>query len=353
MSYKPLPKPVTERTLQRKYTQLAEVTHGRIDVSTDSGKRLSALLHRYISSFSNLYGQIPLWTAWKLFCEVEPELVQQKKILKKDFFSFSDILRAESLPYYVLNLEELFSEEKDAKLDNRTIVNKKLVGHGYYRFEDFYTLLDSQDDKPFIMLNREDYLSWAEPDRFRTSPYARDMLRFFETLCVSKNSKSCDSNGHSIKGKKLNSFIFWSKDERSFYHCVSRSWEKEAIALENNIIESEKLMRKIERHIHLGDDRVSTSDFLHWLTNDLDEVGVQLTEKKFENLIKLYMNLNNKSRLWCNCGWTPEELSRVSISNVPPSISFGPGLQAAFASGGINQSELEHVLRGKGLTILK
>ena len=353
MSYKPLPKPIAERTLQKKYTQFAETTHGRIDVSTDSGKRLSTLLHRYIFSFSNLYGQIPLRTAWKLICEVEPELVRQKKILKKDFFAFSDILRTESLPYYVLNLEELFSEEKDAKLDNRIIINKKLVGHGYYRFEDFYTLLDSQDSKSFIMLNREDYLSWAEPDRFRKSPYARDMLRFLETLCVSNSSKNCDANGHSIKGKKLNSFIFWSKDERSFYHCVSRSWEKEAIALENNIVESEKLMRKIERHIHLGDDRISTSDFLHWLTNDLDEVGVQLTEKKFETLIKLYMNLNNKSRLWCNCGWTPEELSKMSISTVPPSISFGSGLQAAFASGDINRAELEHTLREKGFTISK
>ena len=353
MSYKPLPKPVAERTLQKKYAQFAETTHGRIDVSTDSGKRLSTLLHRYISSFSNLYGQISLQTAWKLFCKVESELIQQKKILKKDFFAFSDILRAEFLPYYVLNLEELFSEEKDTKPDGRIIVHKKLIGHGYYRFEDFYTLLDSQDNKPYILLNREDYLSWAEPDRFRKSPYASAMLRFLETLRVSNTSKKCDVNGHSIKGKALNSFIFWNKDESSFYHCVSRNWEKEAIALENNVVESEKLMRKIERHIHLGDDRISTSNFLHWLMNDLEEVGVQLTEKKFETLLKLYMDLNNKSRLWCNCGWTPEELSKTAISTAPPSISFGSGLQTAFSKGDISQDDLEHALQQKGFTISK
>ena len=60
MPSKPLPKPVSARTLQKKYIQLAETTRGRIDIATDSGSRISSLLHRYFAAFSNLYGVIPL-----------------------------------------------------------------------------------------------------------------------------------------------------------------------------------------------------------------------------------------------------------------------------------------------------
>lgn len=351
MPSKQLPKPVSERTLQRKYTQLAEITHGRIDVTAESGRQLSSLLHRYFAAFSNLYGTIPLRTAWQLFCETEPDLTQQKKILRKDFFAFSDILRAELLPYYVLNENEIWPEESDDKPINRTIVNKKLIGRGYYRFHDLMVLMDSQADKPYVLLEKAEYLAWADPDHFRESPCARDLLRFLKDLRVASDSKNLDIEGRPIHGKNLNKFIFWNSNEHFLYDDTSRKWEKEALAAENNIVESEKLMQKIERNIQLGDPLISPSLFFRFLVQDLEEVGVHLNETRLDRLFQLCVNLNNKSCLWCNRGWTPEALGSMSRQNEPPSISFGPGLREAFANGDLDKTELERMLTERGIRI--
>jgi len=164
------------------------------------------------------------------------------------------------------------------------------------------------------------------------------MLHFLENLRVSNDSKNCDVDGHPIHGKALNKFIFWNEDEIFWCRNVSRKWEKQALAAENNLVESEKLMQKIERHIQLSDPLVSTSSFLQILMDDLEEVGVRLNENKFNKLIQLYMNINNQSRLWCNCGWSPEELAAMAHS-APISIAFGPGLQNVLAYGDIGKSE--------------
>lgn len=343
MAFKPLPKPAAERTLQMKYIQLAEITHGRINISTDRGSQLSSLLHQYIAAFSNLYGVIALRAAWNLFCELEPEIIRQRKVLKKDFFAFSDILRVENLPYYILNLDEIFPDEPDDKPLNRIIVNKKLVGYGYYRFCDLYTLLESQENKSGILLDKKEYLAWAEPDYARKAPCAKNLLRFLESLHVSDDSKNCDVAGQPIRGKSLNRFIFWNKHETFSYNHASRKWEKDIIAAENNLIESEKLMQKIERNIHLGDKRISPSKFITLLVDDLEEMGVQLSEKEWNTFLNLYTDMNNKSRLWCNRGWTPEEMFVLD----KPEISFGPGAQAALASGDMNRDELDSTLPAK------
>lgn len=335
MASKPLPKPLSERALQRKYAQLAEITHGRIDISTDRGNQLSSLLHQYIAAFSNLYGVIAFKAAWNLFCEVEPEMIRQKKVLKKDFFALGDILRAESLPYYILNLDELFPDEPSDKPLERIIVNKKLVGYGYYRFCDLYTLLESQENKSGILLDKKEYLAWADPDYARKAPCAKNLLRFLESLRVSDDSKNCDVDGQPIRGKTLDHFIFWNKDETFLYNYVSRKWEKDIIAAENNLIESEKLMQKIERNIHLGDNRISPSRFIALLVDNLEEMGVQLSEKELNTLLALYTDMNNQSRLWCNCGWTPEEMFGMS----KPGNSFSPGAQAAFANSDTDREE--------------
>lgn len=173
MPSKPLPKPVSARTLQKKYIQLAETTRGRIDIATDSGSRISSLLHR-------------------------------------------------------------------------TIINKKLISRGYYRFHDFCVLMDSPSDKPYALLTKEEYRAWADPDHFRKSFCARDMLRFLENLRVSNDSKNLDVDGHPIHGKTLNKFIFWNSNDRFLYDYTSLKWEKEAFANE------EPPMVRCDAAIHRG-----------------------------------------------------------------------------------------------------
>lgn len=352
MAYKPLPKPVTERTLKRRYAQLAETTHGRIDITTDFGKNLSSLLHRYFSSFSNLYGITPLQTAWELLGELEPELISKKKLLKKDLVAFTDILRSEDLPYYVLDIDEIYHHETVSyKPIDRLVVNKELILYGYYRFANFHIVMDGQGDTPYVLLSKQEYFAWSEPDAFRKTPYARDMIRFLEKLYVSKNSTHCDVNGRPIKGKSLRSFIFWDRNEQFMYDQAKRKWEKDTLLAEYNLIESEKIMRKIELNIRVGDPFISPALFIQTITERLEQVGVKLSPKQLDTFLQLYTDLNNNSRLWCNCGWTPAKLAQCAPADQMPSISFGPGLQQAFANGDIDQDELERMIKEHGFHI--
>ena len=50
----PLPKPAAARTLKAKYAELAATTSGRIDVSTEKGKEISELLHRFFAACSRV-----------------------------------------------------------------------------------------------------------------------------------------------------------------------------------------------------------------------------------------------------------------------------------------------------------
>lgn len=126
------------------------------------------------------------------------------------------------------------------------VINKKLIRRGYYRFHDFCVLMDSQSDKPYALLTKEEYRAWADSDHFRKSFCARDMLRFWENLRVSNDSKNLDVDGHPIHGKTLNKFIFWNSNDRFLYDYTSLKWEKEAFANE------EPPMVRCDAAIHRG-----------------------------------------------------------------------------------------------------
>ena len=51
-------------------------------------------------------------------------------------------------------------------------------------------------------------------------------------------------------------------------------------------------------------------------------------------------------------GWKPVELARMTLSRGMPAISFGPGLQKAFADGTMNREELIEGIRKLGLDVI-
>jgi transcriptional regulator with XRE-family HTH domain len=54
------------------------------------------------------------------------------------------------------------------------------------------------------------------------------------------------------------------------------------------------------------------------------------SEKQLNKLLQLHKDLNNKSRLWCNCGWTPEELSAMRHPKRPAVHLFWLRLDGRF-----------------------
>lgn len=60
-------------------------------------------LHRYYEAFAKLYGMVFLNEAWQVIKMLEPQ------IKKKDFINFSSIARREDLPYYIYEIDEVYS----------------------------------------------------------------------------------------------------------------------------------------------------------------------------------------------------------------------------------------------------
>ena len=71
-----------------------------------------------------------------------------------------------------------------------------------------------------------------------------------------------------------------------------------------------------------------------------------------EKLLELVSAYHNNSRLWGLSGWKPVELAQMTLSRGMPTISFGPGLQKAFADGTMNKEELIEGIRKLGLDVI-
>ena len=312
MRTKAFPNPVSNRALQKMYQELAQETEGHIDISTEAGAERSALLRRYIAASSNLYGVASLQEVWEQFAKSEPTLVKQRKIRKKDFVKFTEILRVQDLPYYILNWDEIYAEVDSCKPIDRLVVNKKLVSVGVRRLWDVHTIIHEQKKVPAIMLDREEYLAWAEGSQFWETVYARKMKMFLENLCVAENSQNCDIDGKPIHGKSLSSFIFWSERDKKSYKVGGTTKQKKNFFFEQyQVMESEKLMQRLEQYLNLGEAEYPYTNILEWLLNALGEVGVELTKKQIDTLIDLFVDLNNHSRLWFISAWTPAMLVEV------------------------------------------
>ena len=112
MSY---PKPLSEKSLNRLYMQAG--------LSTET----CAFLHSLFAACANLYGTIALRDVWSVYQELKSDV---PRIHRRDLIAFSSIVRREVQPYWVYEIEELYTEEPHNDLD-RHIVSKELIGTGY------------------------------------------------------------------------------------------------------------------------------------------------------------------------------------------------------------------------------
>ena len=123
MSY---PKPLSEKSLKRLYTQAR--------LSTEA----CDFLHSLFAACANLYGAIALRDVWSVYRELKSEA---PRIRRQDLVAFSAIVRREVQPYQVYEIEELYTEEPHNDLD-RHIVSKELIGTGYGKMFSFYALME-------------------------------------------------------------------------------------------------------------------------------------------------------------------------------------------------------------------
>ncbi|MBQ7491858.1 MAG: hypothetical protein IJT76_04595 [Clostridia bacterium] len=81
-----------------------------------------------------------------------------------------------------------------------------------------------------------------------------------------------------------------------------------------------------------------------------EEFGVSLGKKQVEEFTELFVELNNRSHLWLNGGWSPNDLSR-SFGRRPENISIGPNLKKLFESGEMDRTKFEKRLKELGIKL--
>ena len=162
-------------------------------------------------------------------------------------------------------------------------------------------------------------------------------------------------------GKKLGEFSFVSRDDDFELRYQRGEIEdhkgnaKYAAELEtelNSMTAAERLIRDYTWRSHLGVTK--PADSLTYFMNDLEEMGVLLTEEQADFLVQSLMDYHNHLHLWCNCGWTPAEMAQrlFASGQVLPQIRFGPGMEKAFSDGSLDREELVGRLKEMGLDVL-
>lgn len=341
MSY---PKPLSEKSLQKMYTQVGINEKNR------------GFLHQFFLAAANLYGAVYVRDLWGIYKEYA-SCSGYPKLHRKDFISFSAIARRENLPYYVLEIDEIYSEEPRKELD-RCVVLKTIVGEGYGKFTVLYKLQELQWDKPYYL--PEDLLSYIEP---QINEEEKELQCFLDNLRV-EATQSEDRYGKKYEcehtGKCLNEFEFLNSHERFEVEYLDgrisggpkRNPKKlDAYLKSRSGPESVKLLRDLKDRIMTG--WLDPVKSLRYLLDELNEVGVRLSEEQIETLIMLINNFQNCSRLWCNRGWTPMELARAMYHDgMPKAISFGPGIEKMIADGAIDRNELVEKLMEMGIQVV-
>lgn len=316
------PKPLSEKTLARMYRE----------ANIDEEK--SEFLHKLFLAAANLYGVVVLRDMWKIMRAVAKQYGMEG-IKRRELIDFSSIARRENVPYYVYEIDELYSAEKRAELD-REIVNKKLIKAGYASKNIYYELAELQAGKPYYI--PEDILSYAAGN---TVPEETKLLSFLKKLKVTA-TESENRFGKKFVcehvGKTLGSFSFRSSHERFEYswfggECPEHPHRNEKVLQEldekTSCSEAEKILLIYKADCHAGQPSPAYS--VHRIFDELNEVGVELSEKQTEELLNMLMTFNNNSHLWCNRGWTPMDMARQMMRDNPNAMPLPPELRQAIA----------------------
>lgn len=341
MSY---PKPLSEKSLAKMYRE----------ANIDESK--STFFHRLFLASANLYGVVVLRDLWEILKEIAAQYGMEDP-KRKDLIAFSSIARRENLPYYIYEIDELYSEENRTDL-SREIVHKSLIKSGFGKNAWYYDLVETQGNKPYFI--PRDLLSFAMPDTTREET---ELLSFLKGLKVTAKESE---NRYGRKficehtDEFLGDFSFRNSVENYEYKLFSGEYKdhpsKNEKALQELVertscSEAEKIFRMYKQNCNVGDCNPSYNT--QRVLEELNKVGVQLSKKQFDKLTELLMQFNNNSNLWCNRGWTPNELVKCAPRMGVTSVFLGTGIKQAIADGKISQEELESELTKCGIVLVE
>lgn len=331
MSY---PKPLSQKTLNKLY----EKAGFSVEVQD--------YLHKLFTACVNLYGVITVKEIWDLYKRIDTGSL---RLRLRDFIEFSAIARREDQPYYVFEINELYSDMTNSERE-RHIVSKLMIGKGYYRLAMFYRFEENRSELPFFLSN--DIFEFVDP---KPISEVKQLIGFLNSLRSTKDSifdgwqKTIPNEN---KGKRLSQFSFLTQMQRyDLEHCKTEKQRQELLyAFRGNA--AEKLVRTYCEELLI--DSISKNYMIIDFFNELEEMGVVLTNKQQKILMDSLVDINNKTHLWATRGWRPIDAMKQfpPSPNVKSSISFGPGLRRALEDGSVDEKELLSLLSDMDISII-
>lgn len=331
MSY---PKPLSQKSLAKLYE------------SSGLKKNEIVFLHDLFAACANLYGAIAIRDVWSIYQALQ-DVCNYPKIKRKDIIAFSSIVRREVQPYYIYEIDEMYSEEKRTDLD-RMIITSELIGSGYGWRVSFYRLEESLGDQPFYI--SKELLEYKEKTRSKEEQALLDHignLTSTSDVCTPKYGMSYPSEN---KGKKLKDFTFLNRHEQFEKEYLSNKPAQLAEYMKQfDCSEAEKIVDSYmfwtkEGYIDLGKE-------IEFVFDELTEAGVELTAAQAEEIVQLLQDCHNNTHLWCIRGWKPVDLMKARPIEGPLTVSFGSNMQKMFEDGRLNKDELISELRRMGIDV--
>ena len=308
----PLPKPLSEKSINRMLSKWKP--------------EIADVLHDFFRQCSNLYGAIELYDAWDIF------KVFHKGIRKKDFMEFSSVARREDLPYYVLEVDEIYPDDP-RRIEDRFIVNKELVNWGFNRFVMLQRLYNKQCYKPFYV--PEDLSKFSAGDGVQVNPA---WVKFCDLIGSFK----------SPDGVPISEYKHISEHDEFNLELEKAAWAKQRLMDQFDRPLADRLLDRTRIFMHIGYENA-----FKYLAEQLEEHEIYPTEEEAIRMMELFMKANNTSNLWVNRGWAPLNMARPKIDPNDPDIDivihFDEGVKAAIARGELDASEIEKKLDELGL----
>ena len=241
----------------------------------------SRLLRKYCNAMANLYGIIPLKKAYEIISEQNPTLVTEP-----EFLAFAEIARHECEDYYILGAEDLYTDRPPVEPMRREIIDILLVADDIGQYAQ---VKEIQRGKPYYVPKKKELLLYDDALYCEDSP-ATAALKKFLTTGLHLNAEKAE--------EVFNGLLYNAR-------CVGAGFQD--------------------------------------LMQHMDKLGIRFRSAgDVQKFAELYQDFHNNTRMQCNRGYTPTETAAMQPleQSLPRSLSFGPNLRGALASGAMNAAEL-------------
>lgn len=305
-------KPYAESTLRRKYRE-TQIPYLKINA-----------LQEFLSACANFYKIIEIKDVWRI-------IGKKCGVTRAEFDTLLPIFsRDDSLSFYIEREDELYIDGKDSLLlidrdylikpnpdfDMNELAKALQQGTEYdgpepllEDWDRFFELDKERWGKPLFV--PADILPYADGDYIEQTPQVKAMRRFLEQEVKLADESIIPTEEGRTPAEQSS---WWAIDEML------------SIIFDLSSLGGQKTSKMLEV---------------------LEDMGYVLKQTQLQRCVDLFTDINNHTRMPCNRGFMPVELSHMS-DQTRPKLSFGPGLRQSIQRGELDGEELKQAVLEQG-----